>query len=626
MLGKVYEAHQDQRDGKLRGLLIVSDGANNGSQPAAREVEKFKDLGCPVYGFAAGQPTTAGDQKDVAFTAVSIDPPSVYIKKDVTVKGTINAKGFEGAKVRVRLKIEGADVAIQDVELLRSEGNEVAIKTKAPEKPGEYKVTLEIVDPPLNDAVASNNVIETYMTVVGEGIRVLFVGPLNWEMKAVRNALASDDRIDYVEAVRQTSERLPADQAAKYDLAAGGYNVIVVGDVPAAALTAIDDKMLDKIAELVRDKGVGLMMTGGRYSLGGTPGVVGSGDWRNTPVAQLLGLDLELTDQVEAPTTMQPTREGLEHYLLRLDPDAGKNKEAWRKLNSDATRLNGFTRLVPKDAKPKDVAILARANDAESGEPLMTARDAGGARTLAFGADSTWLWTRPDPDAADPRETEKLHAKFWKQVILWLARKEKDDGNAYVRPEYRRLAVDFEQPIEMGLRDKRRELIAKADLRYQVVGPGEKPNKALAKRPDRDAKGRGRTTYRAAKPGEYRVYVWGEGADPAGDAVAGEADARFIVFPEATDELLNPAARHDFLLGLENGANGTSLDVVRHADRLPSFLEELKANPLKAAATRPRLYPDWSRDGSSWFLPGVLVAFAALLGLEWGLRRAWGMV
>ena len=37
-------------------------------------------------------------------------------------------------------------------------------------------------------------------------------------------------------------------------------------------------------------------------------------------------------------------------------------------------------------------------------------------------------------------------------------------------------------------------------------------------------------------------------------------------------------------------------------------------------------YPDWRRDKQKWFLPAVLVLFVAVLGLEWGLRRAWGMV
>jgi hypothetical protein len=90
---------------------------------------------------------------------------------------------------------------------------------------------------------------------------------------------------------------------------------------------------------------------------------------------------------------------------------------------------------------------------------------------------------------------------------------------------------------------------------------------------------------------------------------------------------LRPAARDDFLLSLENTANGVTPDTVRRADKLPGFLdEEFLKKPLKLTTAKPRLHPDWRRNGSNWFLPTVLVVFVVVLGLEWGLRRVWGMV
>jgi hypothetical protein len=90
--------------------------------------------------------------------------------------------------------------------------------------------------------------------------------------------------------------------------------------------------------------------------------------------------------------------------------------------------------------------------------------------------------------------------------------------------------------------------------------------------------------------------------------------------------MLRPAANPEFLLALENSANGTALDVARRADRLPAFLEEMKSNPPKSPGAKSKPYPDWRRDRQKWFLPAMLIFFVAVLGLEWGLRRAWGMV
>ena len=99
-------------------------------------------------------------------------------------------------------------------------------------------------------------------------------------------------------------------------------------------------------------------------------------------------------------------------------------------------------------------------------------------------------------------------------------------------------------------------------------------------------------------PGEYRVVGWGEGADKNGEKIADSATARYVVYPDVSDELLNPAARPDILLSLENTANGTALDAVRRADRLPAFIEEMKANPVKTSTPKPKAYPDWRRDKS----------------------------
>lgn len=59
---------------------------------------------------------------------------------------------------------------------------------------------------------------------------------------------------------------------------------------------------------------------------------------------------------------------------------------------------------------------------------------------------------------------------------------------------------------------------------------------------------------------------------------------------------------------------------------LPGFLKDLKAQPLEAVKPKPKYLPDWRRDHSRGFLQGWLVVFAVLLGLEWGLRRLWGLV
>jgi hypothetical protein len=316
---------------------------------------------------------------------------------------------------------------------------------------------------------------------------------------------------------------------------------------------------------------------------------------------------------------------------MRLDPDNDKNKKLWERLGEHATtRLGGFTEI----GEPKLGAITyALARNREKGDkdlPLLVGQTIGSnARVLAFGADQTWKWVNlgSEEGAADPMEGTKLHARFWKQIALYLAHQDEVEGNVFVLPEFYRLAVNGKNRLWMGVKDKHGDEIPNPKMRWQVVHRGEKPDESRAKPADRE-KGRPRALYEAKEPGRFRVFVWGEGADPAGGDIKGSAQAFFSVYPEISDEMLRPAAKDDFLMSLENTANGIAPDTVRRADRLPSFLqEELVDKPLKVTGIKPKLHPDWRRNSDSpWFLPLLLVAFVALLGTEWGLRRIWGMV
>jgi uncharacterized membrane protein len=628
MLSKLYDRHQGER--LLRGLVIVSDGADNGTaKPALPEASRWRGIGCPVYTFVVGGPT-ASDQKDISFTSINPDPSPVPIKSELRVKAKLNAPGFEGVKVKIRLRINDAEApsATGDFVLDKTTDNEIELTVKAPDQPGEIKLTLELVDPPQNQVTTLNDRIDTYLTVTREGVRVLVIGKDGWELRGIRRALATDKRFDYVEVVRTSEARGSPEEEKQFDFGSQRYDAIVIGDVSPKMLTSVRPQILYEIRDLVREKGVGLLMTGGAYSLGGTPGIPGADGWAKTPIAEILPVKLptDPPDPVKDPTSMVPTESGLQHYLLRLNPDSKKNQAAWDLLNTGYTRLQGYSPLGEPQRRAEVLACVNGKNPMTD-KPLLVRMDVGqNGRVLAFGASDTWLWTLPSSDPNDRLATINLHARFWKQMVLWLAHQDEIEGNVYVRPEFRRLVANGRQTIRMGVRDKRGDEVPESDLRYQIVAPGEPVDKNKAKRADRDPKGGGRASFESKVPGEYRVVAWGEGTDAGGEKITGDATARYVVYPDISDEMLRPAANPEFLLALENTANGTALDIARRADRLPAFLEEMKAHPPTVSQPKAKPYPDWRRDKQKWFLPAVLVLFVAVLGLEWGLRRAWGMV
>src|SRR5204863_8404341 len=134
----------------------------------------------------------------------------------------------------------------EDFELTKSTDNEVEITTKAPDTPGEVKVSMELVNPPGNQVSTENDKIETYLTVTREGVRVFVISKLGNELTYVRRALATDKRFDFVEIVRTSEAAGTADEAKRFDITDQRYDVIVLGDVGPNMLTSVRPRILEE--------------------------------------------------------------------------------------------------------------------------------------------------------------------------------------------------------------------------------------------------------------------------------------------------------------------------------------------------------------------------------------------
>ena len=123
------------------------------------------------------------------------------------------------------------------------------------------------------------------------------------------------------------------------------------------------------------------------------------------------------------------------------------------------------------------------------------------------------------------------------------------------------------------------------------------------------------------KPGTYTITVNGEGKDPSGDAISGQATARVIVYDKDI-EMTYPAADPKSMRDLATAGGGESFTI----EQLPEFLNRLAEQPLEPGKQKMELRPDWRSREPSGFLAAFFVAFVAVVGLEWALRRWWGMV
>ncbi|MCZ2342980.1 MAG: hypothetical protein LC104_14495 [Bacteroidales bacterium] len=653
-LNRTFQRWQTERF--LRGHLIIGDGIDNGTQfRATEEAARWKRLDTPISTFSVGKRETGSDARDVAITAIAADPAPVPIKQDLTLKLVVNAFGFIGANVPVKVQFDTGDgkgyqdVATERATLAEERDNTVLISLKAPDLPGEVKVRVEIpITSVPGDVAPANNVIESYLTVTREGVRVLIVNRLSFEHAAIRRALAADKRIDVYEVIRQTDEPPSPSERAAFDFQQQAYDVIIIGNISGKQLTSIDPQLPAQIAEQVTKKGAGLLFTGGHATFTGTPGYPDATGWGGiTAITDILPVDLTGAPPVRADFftgrgnryQYLPTARELPQYVNRLGASEADTIASWLKLNSrdGFSRFTGLSRMGT--VKPT-ATLYAVASDLRADQPVPAPEalsatlppvlaghqigDSNRGRVLALAAQDTYLWQRLGQPQSD--EGMQFHSQFWRQLVLWLAHQEEEEGAAFARPEFRRLPVGGPQKIEVGLRAPGGAPAQNPQFEVKVIAPGETAATARTRPVIPTADGKFQVPYDPTRPGEYIVQLSATGQNPAPEAamaeVKGEAVARFLVYAETTDEMLRVAAEPLFLQKLAEAGGGTA----HRLEELPAFLKELANQPNSLMKPKPHFYPDWRRNHSGPFLPMWLVLFALLLGGEWALRRLWGMV
>jgi uncharacterized membrane protein len=612
-LHELYQKHAGQD--KLRGLLIFSDGADNGTRPTLDEARKWKGV-CPIHTFGLGKPQQDSEQKDIVVASIQAAPSPVPAKTKLTVTGIVHALKFTDVVVDVELWMQGTKDkepvllgAKETLQLKEERNNKIVMVRDAPEEPDEYKLTLKIRKVE-GEADETNNEASTYVQVTKEGITVLWVeGRKRYEATfAVRYGLGGDKRIRaFYTEVGPGSPVGPA----RFELNKRHYDVIVIGDLSARQFDGGDPKVLETIRDLVFDKKVGLMMLGGIDTFG-------KGGWGNTPLAKVLPVTFDTTEQVDSPVHVQPTKEGRRLYpFLRVDPDEQKNDKLW---DSDFKALDGMARL---GTRKEGHTLLATAKDKDV--PILVAGRPGG-RVLVFGGDTTErAWRRP--------ETIDAYNRFWRQAILWLANQDDRTGNLWVELKSRRLLAGSPDRLDFkfGLKGKTDKPVTGGKFEVYAVGPG---GAKINLQPELGKEEHRGVLPVPAIPGEYLLKVKGQGKDVDGD-VADEKAVRFLVVAESL-ELQRKAPDHEHLREISRESGGEFN--IADETLLLKLLGKLKGQVRRESHTKTARWPDWDRHpasdawsdqlGGLWASAALIwfFAFAALLVAEWGLRRMWGMV
>ena len=325
------------------------------------------------------------------------------------------------------------------------------------------------------------------------------------------------------------------------------------------------------------------------------------GGYATTPLADWLPVELNPADvrpagklnlatQVTGKLKMIPTDRGQREYVMQLGPP-DKNRSLWQEL----APMTGASKLKAKNDLIEPWAV------SPEGVPLLFATTVQRSRVAAFAGDTTFLWCTVSDKA-------EAHQRFWRQMILWLARKEADtDQQVWVRVDPRNLAPGGMATLTFGARAADGSPLENAEFQIKVTGPdGEEsivtPRKANGEHSAEFAK--------TQAPGDYWIRV---SAKHGGQTIPFDAFTRFIV--DARDlELDYPSADYDFLKELSSITGGLALK----PEEIDGLLDRLKAAKF-GDLTRIQIISLWD---NWWFL----LVFVSLMSLEWFLRKKRGLV
>ncbi|HEY1064946.1 MAG TPA: hypothetical protein VGE52_02505, partial [Pirellulales bacterium] len=459
---------------RLAAVVLLSDGAQRAvrDDPPEAPASQLAGEGVRLFTFAFGESRGLGQVRDVAVKDLLVNP-TVFVKNILNVQGTVRIDGYVNKQVEVELLFETPSHKMEVVEtkLIEATGDGLLVPVEMsyiPETPGEFKVTLRVKPQP-GELVLTNNEASTFVTVLKGGVNVLYVeGQPRNEQKWLRWSLGASQNIhvEFVEVDATKEKPLPPEAATWFQ--PGKYDVYLLGDVDSAAFGEAQIKALD---EAVRERGAGLMMMGGLHSFG-------PGGWRFLGVqppeerqtnpgeaAQYLGLlpiamlrserqgfkdervaaDLHLVGEQRATIAKPAPGRPLKWLSVVQLGSSIESATAWSKLPAleGANRFRGVTAGAE--------TLLATPD----GKPLLVVDEVKNGRVVAFAGDSTWRWWM--------KGYHVEHRRFWRQLILWLAKKDiTSENGVWIKLAERRYQAGDRVELSAGAQTPEGDPIADA--------------------------------------------------------------------------------------------------------------------------------------------------------------------
>lgn len=584
-------------DAMPAAIVLLSDGRETlSTADAARAAAaKWADRKVPIFAIGVGDPAPH-DARRIELADFAL-PREVVAGGELAVASELRAAGLEGSTLVVECR-DGDEIfdrreIVVDKPLLEE-------KLRFPRhmsRPGFHRIELRarLARPSARPRGDPRAALVRHVLVRDDHVNVLLLeAHPRSESAFITRALAADARFNVTTLFVARTADGAIDAPLPRDIETWTkHHLVILGDLSRGELPR---SCTESLARAVSTRGLGLVALAGarQFDL-----------LRSGPLADL------------APTEFGPRRlirdarlrlapAGVRHVLSQLTSDNADPGAAWARLPPASTAC------ALGEPKPATEVVVA----SDAGEALLAVMSAGRGRSAALGIDATWRWCM----AAD--DGRAVHARFWRQMAWWAARREPALLLQTDRPRYEWCDVPRIIPA------------VRIDARFVDPLTGQPPPgttievaiepvsgaaaSAPASQPVRITRDADRWSgvFQPHAAGEYRAVVTARTPD---SATAQTAEARFEVV-RSDPEIENPAPDFDLLraIGAVTAPHGGGFY------RLENLSECLENIDLPAQR-RPIINTQRFALAERFASPLLAILIGALI-LEWSIRRLRGFV
>ncbi|MDQ2664726.1 MAG: hypothetical protein M3Z05_01845 [Gemmatimonadota bacterium] len=414
LAGALDATRQDLAGMPLAGVVVVTDGADNGGGDLGASLLALRSRRIPVYTVGIGQERFA---RDIAVERVAA-PTTVLAGSTVLLEAAIAVRGAGGENTTVTVEANGRIVATEEVRLPAS-GDIARVRLRIPPLPtGTYRLTVT-AKPLANETVTENNAYHSVLEVRPGPVRILYLeGEPRPEFAFLRRAVAADSSIEVVGLMRSAEKKfLRLGVHDSLELVSGfptkreelfKYRALILGSIESSFFTGDQLRML---ADFVSQRGGTLLALGGRSALS-------EGKFAGTPLAEVLPVMLQpaSNDTTSPPLVLgvHPTSAGLANAALQLRDNDAANIARWDSLPP----LTSVNHIGPLRAGA--TVLLSGRPGGKPGSapevPVLAYQHYGRGVGAVLNVQDTWLWKM---DASIPVE-DMTHSTLWRQLIRWM--------------------------------------------------------------------------------------------------------------------------------------------------------------------------------------------------------------